>query len=49
VVLGAPEAIKTFLCNSTQESFDVALTDEEFAFVLAHLQVKHIKKHQFLI
>jgi CRP-like cAMP-binding protein len=27
----------------------VALTDEEFAFVLAHLQVKHFKKHQFLI
>ncbi len=27
----------------------VALTDEEFAFVLAHLQVKRFKKHQFLI
>jgi CRP-like cAMP-binding protein len=27
----------------------VALTDEEFAFVLAHLQVKHFKKHQFLV
>jgi CRP-like cAMP-binding protein len=27
----------------------VALTDEEFAFVLAHLKVKHFKKHQFLI
>jgi CRP-like cAMP-binding protein len=27
----------------------VALTEEEFAFVLAHLKVKHYKKHQFLI
>jgi CRP-like cAMP-binding protein len=27
----------------------VHLTDEEFAFVLSHLQVKHFKKHQFLI
>ncbi len=27
----------------------VDLTHEEFAFVLAHLQVKHFKKHQFLI
>jgi CRP-like cAMP-binding protein len=27
----------------------VALTDEEFAFVLAHLEEKHYKKHQFLI
>jgi CRP-like cAMP-binding protein len=27
----------------------VALTDEEFGFVLAHLEVKHYKKHQFLI
>lgn len=27
----------------------VPLTDEEFAFVLAHLEVKHYKKHQFLI
>ncbi|MBD0259935.1 MAG: Crp/Fnr family transcriptional regulator [Cytophagales bacterium] len=27
----------------------VPLTDEEFAFVLAHLEVKHYRKHQFLI
>jgi CRP-like cAMP-binding protein len=27
----------------------VALTDEEFAFVLAHFKVKHFRKHQFLI
>ncbi len=27
----------------------VPLTDEEFDFVLAHLEVKHYKKHQFLI
>jgi CRP-like cAMP-binding protein len=27
----------------------IPLTEEEFAFVLAHLKVKHYKKHQFLI